>query len=235
MRALRDDRLGSDARLGLRLELAARPAPVGERLGEWLCLIDVTPLSFGLESAHGLFLPVIARNSVIPTRKTVRLRWEAGALVPATAAATAADLPPLAEASSRPSSGPSLGPSATARNAVVARVVMGERVLAADNAPLGAVEVVFPAGASSVVVAFEIDEGGVLHVRDERRGSESEPRSFPSDGFDVEWLEEHLARAAAAADADLAQRRALLGTSGVSEAEFLGACAMYQRDAADLG
>ena len=84
-RVLRDDRLGSDARLGVSLEIASPRAR--EEFSGLMCLFSQNPLSIGLESAHGLFLPVIARNWMIPTRRIVHLRWEAGAFFPTTVAA----------------------------------------------------------------------------------------------------------------------------------------------------
>ena len=93
-----------------------------------MCLF-VTPLPLGIESARGLLLPLISRNSTIPTRKTVRLRWDD---------AVAAFLPAAAAAGmSGAAVGGDAAGAAVPMRSVPLRIFMGERALAADNIHLG--------------------------------------------------------------------------------------------------
>lgn len=172
--------------------------------------MEVTSLTIGIGSARGLFLPVVPRNSTIPTRRTARLRYDAAldAFVPASLAADAADArnyeasPSAAEATS-PVARPELRRL---------RVFVGERARAEDNRLLGAVDVGARDG-ETVELVFDLDANTILRVHDAAF-------QWPLD-LRMAEVEAHLLEVEANSDADRAYRLAALGEVGWDEESFL--------------
>ena len=172
-----------------------------------MCLIDTIMLGYGVESRDGLVLPVVQRHTVLPTRKTVRLRWDepSGAWMP------------LAGGPARVPSNVVPPPPETRP----VRVFQGERALVRDNSFVGEAEVPVAAGGTAAIT-FEINENEQLTVNGVLIGD--------GQRLSVEWAEQHIHDAETAATADSERRRAVLEEAGVSEADFLRAGAMYQSD-----
>ena len=201
MDALRDRRLSAGTHLGIQLSIrtmAQRPA----QEDGLLCLVDVTPLSIGLEGAGGLFLPVVPRNCTIPTRKRRQLMWSAqhGALLP----------------SSRLTS--SAHPDAECAQGTV-RLYQGERPFVADNMILG--EVVLPADGW---LEIDIDANGTLSVNGTVLAAYSDNEHVTADA-----IRAHLHAAEVRTQEDRGRQTSALAAIGISEADFLQWASMYQR------
>lgn len=192
---LRDELLGPDAKLGLRLRVEAR-RPTVEHQEIFMCLL-MTSLPVGIESARGLYLPILAHGTTVPTRKAFQLWWndEAAAFVPATAAIAVA----VAEATEAP---------VTTRTL---RVYMGARALAADNHFLGEVEV--QAGVAPVTLVVDIDANDVLRMHGTRLDAYGD--------HNIVTVQNLLDAAAQFAEQDRAQRAALLAEEGLTEETFV--------------
>jgi molecular chaperone DnaK len=143
-------------------------------------LLDVTPLSIGIETLGGVFTPLIERNTTIPTQKSQVF-------------STAAD----------------------SQTAVTIRVFQGERKMAADNKLLGQfnLEGIAPAprGVPQIMVAFDVDANGILHVsaKDQATGKEQKITIQASGGLNDSEIDQMVKDAEANASAD-EQRKELI-------------------------
>lgn len=108
-------------------------------------LLDVTPLSLGIETLGGVFTTMIKRNTTIPTSKSQIF-------------STAADNQP----------------------SVDIHVLQGERSMAADNKTLGRFELsdipAAPRGVPQIMVTFDIDANGIVHVSAKDLGTGKEQK-----------------------------------------------------------
>ncbi|KAL7181244.1 hypothetical protein ACSBR1_040172 [Camellia fascicularis] len=113
-----------------------------------LLLLDVTPLSLGIETLGGIFTRLIKRNTTIPTKKSQDLL----SLVFSTAADN--------------------------QTQVGIKVLQGEREMASDNKMLGEFELVgippAPRGLPQIEVTFDIDANGIVTIsaKDKTTGKE---------------------------------------------------------------
>ena len=98
-----------------------------------ILLLDVTPLSLGIETVGGVFTRLIDRNTTIPTKKSQIF-------------STAAD----------------------GQTSVEVHVLQGEREMAQYNKSLGRFQLAgiapAPRGVLQIVVTFDIDANGIVHV-----------------------------------------------------------------------
>jgi len=207
---LREERLGKDATVGLRLEVEAKRPKVSQAEA-FMCLMDVTSLSLGFESTHGLFCPVLPRNMTIPGRKAVCLLWDG---------ASASFLP---GASKDHAVAPPGAASAAELPARRLRIFAGERAFVADNLLVGEVEI--RAVGSQVEVVFDLDANDVLSINGVRcrGGQEGDEDRNPlriMHNITADWIKNHVEQADASALEDQARRRAVIGELGVSG--FLG-------------
>lgn len=122
----------------------------GEQGTEDVVLVDVCPLTLGIETTGGVFTKLIPRNTVIPTRKSQMyvLVFDYGAFLfmDYCSFSTAADNQPT----------------------VLIQVYEGERALTKDNNLLGKFELSgippSPRGVPQIEVSFEIDANGIMKV-----------------------------------------------------------------------
>ena len=219
---LRDELLGTDAKLGgLVLEIEAHTHAHAEQ-PMFMCLIDVVSLSVGVESTGGLFLPAIRRNTTIPTRKMLRLRWDndLDAFLPVGPGVAGATAGAGAEA------GSGIASSIPAKTRSL-RLFAGERAMVEHNLLIGEVQI--HAGEGRVVdIDLDINASGHLVVNGVDLGEISRRmgRSLTMGQFDpgqseMTWFNAHLAQANASLVTDQTQRSQVLEGTGMTEAEFL--------------
>jgi hypothetical protein len=194
---LRNERLGSDSHLGLRIEIQGKRAPPENEGGLLMCLIDVIPLTIGLETVRGLFLPVMRRNTTIPSLKSMRLRWEGND-------GSTGFLPELGRLSSSVNS-QSIKPQRL-------RIFAGERTFAADNIFLGEVEI--PVGEAPMDVLFDVDANDRLSVNGMLCGAHGTGTSR----FSHETIEMHIRDAKAFKEEDEMRQAAVFNDLAHSEA-----------------
>ena len=108
-----------------------------------LVLLDVTPLSLGIETYGGVFTKLIERNTTIPTKKSQIF-------------STAADGQTSVEV------------HVDGQTSVEVHVLQGEREMAAYNKTLGRFQLsgipAAPRGVPQIEVTFDIDANGIVHV-----------------------------------------------------------------------
>jgi endoplasmic reticulum chaperone BiP len=124
----------------------------GQEGTEDVVLVDVCPLTLGIETTGGVFTKLIPRNTVIPTRKSqmfvlsliISCSTHTNYFI--TSFSTAADNQPT----------------------VLIQVYEGERALTKDNNLLGKFELSgippAPRGVPQIEVTFEIDANGIMKV-----------------------------------------------------------------------
>ena len=140
-------------------------------------LLDVTPLSLGIETMGGVFTKLIERNTTIPTRKS-------------NVFSTADDNQP----------------------AVTVRVLQGERPMAADNTELGRFDLVgipaAPRGVPQIVVSFDIDANGIVHVgaKDLGTGKEQSIKISAPEKLSKDEIEKMVKQAEQFAEQDKGRR-----------------------------
>ena len=128
----------------------------GEEGTEGLVLVDVAPLTLGIETTGGVFSKLIPRNTVIPTRKSqmyvVLSFWDV-VINTAFSFSTAADNQPT----------------------VLIQVFEGERSLTKDNNLLGKFELSgippAPRGVPQIEVTFEVDTNGIMKISAADKGT----------------------------------------------------------------
>ena len=127
-------------------------------------LLDVTPLSLGIETLGGVFTRLIDRNTTIPTKKSQNLSAVEGEQLVVSMAKDG-------------------------QSAVTIRVFQGEREMAADNKLLGQFDLVgippAPLGVPQIEVTFDIDPNGIVNVqaRDKGTGKEQQIQILAAGGL----------------------------------------------------
>merc|ERR1719422_1530628 len=120
-----------------------------------LVLLDVNPLTMGIETVGGVMTKLIARNTVIPTKKSQIFSTAADNqnTVTIQVFSTAADN----------------------QNTVTIQVYEGERPMTKDNHLLGKFDITgippAPRGVPQIEVTFEIDANGIMVVSAEDKGT----------------------------------------------------------------
>ncbi|KAL3614422.1 Heat shock 70 kDa protein A [Castilleja foliolosa] len=136
-----------------------------------LLLLDVTPLSLGIETLGGIFTRLINRNTTIPTKKSQF--HGAGTF------STAADN----------------------QTQVGIKVLQGEREMATDNKMLGEFELQgippAPRGMPQIEVTFDIDANGIVTVsaKDKTTGKEQQITIRSSGGLSEDEIEKMVREA----------------------------------------
>lgn len=207
---LRDERLGLDAKLNLRVQVESQARQTArEEETVLMCLFDLSQLTIGIESVSGLFLPIIPRNSTVPTRRHVLVRWDedSGGFAPVAAVTQAASAPNTSEGA--------------AHRMRAVRVFCGERVMAADNELMGEVEVT--TGSDPTQLRVDLSPIGRIQLNGTQLAGHY-------DGYSAEQIAQFVQEGEAAAVADHAQRDALLQAAGLTAAQFLTAAHLHQFD-----
>ena len=149
-----------------------------------IILLDVAPLSHGIETAGGVMTPLIKRNTTIPTKKTKSFTInsdnqlsEASDNQPSTPVqASDSQL----DASNKVSNSQPDTPIQGSNNhpGVLIRVFEGERVMSKDNNFLGKFELTgippAPSGVPQIDVTFDIHVNGTLNVSAIHKGTGKE-------------------------------------------------------------
>jgi heat shock protein 5 len=117
-----------------------------------IILIDVNPLTLGIETTGGVFTPIIKRNTIIPTKKSQMYAFRFYLLC------TCSD----------PFHPSRFSTSSDNQNTVLIQVFEGERGLTKHNNELGKFELTgiapAPKGTPQIEVTFEIDANGIMKI-----------------------------------------------------------------------
>uniref|UniRef100_A0A453FJX3 Heat shock 70 kDa protein, mitochondrial n=1 Tax=Aegilops tauschii subsp. strangulata TaxID=200361 RepID=A0A453FJX3_AEGTS len=155
-----------------------------------LLLLDVTPLSLGIETLGGIFTRLITRNTTIPTKKSqLLLFWLCSLQVFSTAADN--------------------------QTQVGIRVLQGEREMATDNKLLGEFDLVgippAPRGLPQIEVTFDIDANGIVTVsaKDKATAKEQQITIRSSGGLSESEIEKMVREAELHSQKDQ-ERKALI-------------------------
>ncbi|KAF1384451.1 hypothetical protein PFLUV_G00120380 [Perca fluviatilis] len=165
-------------------------------------LLDVTPLSLGIETLGGVFTKLINRNTTIPTKKSQVLNPEARTVclcvcVKAVSGCKGVLLFPRV-----------FSTAADGQTQVEIKVCQGEREMAADNKVLGQFTLVgippAPRGVPQVEVTFDIDANGIVHVsaKDKGTGREQQIVIQSSGGLSKDDIENMIKNAEKYAEED---------------------------------
>ncbi|KAJ0077998.1 hypothetical protein Patl1_37214 [Pistacia atlantica] len=159
-----------------------------------LLLLDVTPLSLGIETLGGIFTRLINRNTTIPTKKSQDGLFKYAVKVYRTKVfSTAADN----------------------QTQVGIKVLQGEREMASDNKLLGEFELVgippAPRGMPQIEVTFDIDANGIVTVsaKDKATNKEQQITIRSSGGLSDDEIEKMVKEAELHAQKDQ-ERKALI-------------------------
>jgi hypothetical protein len=185
---LRGEHLGKDAKLGMHLDVEAKSEKkcggAKEFEYEFMCFMDVNPLSVGFEGARGLSCAVLRRHTTIPCRKTARLKWD-----DATNAFMSASISDDGGASAtRSAAAAEEEPSPVVVRKL--RVFAGELALVEGNLLLD--EIDLHVGSAPVEVVFDIDANGVIRIN----GAEIRGQFTPHD-IDHNLIAQNVAEAEA--------------------------------------
>ena len=183
-----------------RTQVEARLAREAEIEDEVVMCLFVTPMPTGIECAAGLYLPVVPRNSSIPTRRSVFVQWNE-------------DLAGFLPAAPGDAATATTGPSETR----TLRIFLGGRAMAQDNLPAGQIEL--HVGTAPIQVVMDYNANEVLTVNGEQMNN----AAFPT----LAMIQANLAETDAHAEGDRAQRREILEGLQLHEDTFLSA-ALYQ-------
>lgn len=140
-------------------------------------LLDVLPLSLGVETLGGVFSPIIARNTTLPVRREEIF-------------STARDQ----------------------QSSVTIKVYQGEREMAAGNRLIGSFTLdgipPAPRATPKILVAFDVDENGILQVSamDKNTGREQRVRIEAASGLTEEEVERMCREAEMHAEEDRRRR-----------------------------
>ena len=153
-----------------------------------ILLLDVTPLSLGIETLGGVMTRLIERNTTIPTRKEEIF-------------STASDN----------------------QTSVTVHVVQGEREMSSDNRTLGKFNLdgipPAPRGVPQVLVTFDIDANGIVHVsaKDKATAREQKIRIEAGSGLSENEIDRMVNEASEYEDEDK-KRRAVVEARNESDA-----------------
>lgn len=143
-------------------------------------LLDVTPLSLGIETLGGVFTRLITRNTTIPTKKSQVLFWRLWLVINNIQVfSTAAD----------------------GQSQVEIKVYQGERDMASHNKILGQFSLIgippAPRGVPQIEVTFDIDANGIVNVsaRDRGTGKEQQIVIQSSGGLSKDQIENMIREA----------------------------------------
>ncbi|CAK9155655.1 unnamed protein product [Ilex paraguariensis] len=165
-----------------------------------LLLLDVTPLSLGIETLGGIFTRLINRNTTIPTRKsqdiyarTHELEMHANMYRITHASAV--------QSTARYASFVVFSTAADNQTQVGIKVLQGERQMAADNKLLGEFELMgippAPRGLPQIEVTFDIDANGIVTVfaKDKTTGKEQQITIRSSGGLSEDEIQKMVREA----------------------------------------
>ncbi|KAB1211146.1 Heat shock 70 kDa protein, mitochondrial [Morella rubra] len=137
-----------------------------------LLLLDVTPLSLGIETLGGIFTRLINRNTTIPTKKSQKYIWHGDNVV--------VYLSQIALLLGSCATWPVFSTAAENQTQVGIKVLQGEREMAADNKLLGEFELVgippAPRGMPQIEVTFDIDANGIVTVSAKDKSTSKEQK-----------------------------------------------------------
>ena len=187
-----------------------------------LLLLDVAPLSLGIETAGGVMTPLIKRNTTIPTKKTKSFTINSySQLIEASdnqsdASVQASDSQ-LDTSNKVPNSQPDT-PIQGSNNhpGVLIQVFEGEHAMTKDNNFLGKFELTgippAPRGVPQIDVTFDIDANGILNVSAIHKGTGKERKitiTNDHDRFSVEGIQKMINDTEKYKDEDNKQRECI--------------------------
>ncbi|KAL9251150.1 Heat shock 70 kDa protein, mitochondrial-like protein [Drosera capensis] len=173
-----------------------------------LLLLDVTPLSLGIETLGGVFTRLINRNTTIPTKKS-QVNFCSLAFDIATAFMFVMLLRVFSTAADN-------------QTQVGVKVLQGEREMAADNKMLGEFELVgippAPRGMPQIEVTFDIDANGIVTVsaKDKSTGKEQQITIRSSGGLSEAEIDRMVKEAELHAQKDQ-ERKALIDARNTAD------------------
>ena len=178
-----------------------------------LLLLDVTPLSLGIETLGGVFTRLIPKNTTIPTKKSQVCVSRPPQPTTHRARTT---VPPLhTHTHTHTHTQQVFSTAADNQTQVGIKVLQGEREMAADNQVLGQFDLVgvppAPRGVPQIEVTFDIDANGICNVsaKDKATGKEQTVRIQSSGGLNKDEIERMIREAEQHAEADKVRRESV--------------------------
>ena len=184
-----------------------------------LLLLDVAPLSLGIETAGGVMTPLIKRNTIIPTKKTKSFTINSdNQLIEASDDQSDTPVQASGSASNKvPNSQPDI-PIQGSNNhpGVLIQVFEGERAMTKDNNFLGKFKLTgippAPREVPQVDVTFDIDANGILNVSAIHKGTGKERKitiTNDHDRFSAEEIQKMISDAEKYKDEENKQRECI--------------------------